>query len=140
MLSLGCENAELRILEEAVNKRDPKFSKTLLTFRQQSFQNERSLLDTAIKETFLGLQEANESRRSPAPLSELCLGVECGGSDGFSGISANPTVGAVSDRLVALGGRVILSEFPELCGVEQELVNRCVSDSVAARFVELTST
>lgn len=139
VLSLGCENAELRLLEEAVKKRSPKFDKPLLTFRQQSFPNERALLDTAIKETFIGLREANRHKREPAPLDQLCLGVECGGSDGFSGISANPALGAVSDRLVAIGGRVILSEFPELCGVEQELVNRCVSDAVASRFVELTS-
>jgi altronate hydrolase len=64
--------------------------------------------------------------------------VECGGSDGFSGISANPTVGEMSDLLVGIGGSVILSEFPELCGVEQELVDRCVSKEVAGRFVELT--
>ncbi|MEM1441317.1 MAG: altronate dehydratase family protein [Verrucomicrobiota bacterium] len=140
VLSLGCENAELRILEEAVEERSPGFDKPLLTFRQQSFPDERTLLDTAIKETFLGLQEANKLQRKPAPLSRLCLGVECGGSDGFSGISANPALGSVSDRLVALGARVILSEFPELCGVEQELVNRCQTDEVAKRFVELTSS
>ncbi len=139
VLSLGCENAQLDILHEAINQRDSSFSKPLLTFRQQEFGSERALLETAIKETFIGLKGANELTRQPAPLDKLCLGVECGGSDGFSGISANPTLGAVSDRLVALGGRVILSEFPELCGVEQELVNRCVSDAVAKRFVELTS-
>lgn len=139
VLSLGCENAQLEILEAAIRDRDPGFSKPLLTFRQQSFANERTLLESAIKETFTALRRANEATREPAPLSRLCLGVECGGSDGFSGISANPALGAVSDRLVALGGRVILSEFPELCGVEQELVNRCVSDAVARRFVQLTS-
>ena len=139
VLSLGCENAQLEILEAAIQDRDPGFSKPFFTFRQQAFPDERSLLDTAIKETFAGLREADKAERKPAPLSKLCLGVECGGSDGFSGISANPALGAVSDRLVALGGRVILSEFPELCGVEQELVNRCVTDAVAKRFVQLTS-
>ncbi|MDF1823851.1 MAG: altronate dehydratase family protein [Verrucomicrobiales bacterium] len=139
VLSLGCEHAQLEILESEIRKRDHEFSKPLLTFKQQAFPDERSLLETAIKETFVGLREANQAQRQPASLSKLCLGVECGGSDGFSGISANPSLGAVSDRLVALGGRVILSEFPELCGVEQELVNRCVTDAVARRFVELTS-
>ncbi len=139
VLSLGCENAQLEILEAAIQERDPNFSKPLFTFRQQAFPDERTLLETAIKETFTGLRDANKAARQPAPLSRLCLGVECGGSDGFSGISANPALGAVSDRLVALGGRVILSEFPELCGVEQELVNRCVTDAVATRFVQLTS-
>lgn len=139
VLSLGCENAQLEILEAAIQSRDSGFSKPLFTFRQQAYPNERTLLDAAIKETFIGLREANNTERQPAPLNRLCLGVECGGSDGFSGISANPALGAVSDRLVALGGRVILSEFPELCGVEQELVNRCVTDAVAKRFVQLTS-
>jgi altronate hydrolase len=67
----------------------------------------------------------------------LCIGLECGGSDGFSGISANPAVGYTSDLIVALGGSVILSEFPELCGVEQELSDRCINESVANRLMEL---
>jgi altronate hydrolase len=65
------------------------------------------------------------------------MGLECGGSDGFSGISANPSLGYASDVLAALDGSPILSEFPELCGVEQELVNRCVSDADAERFMRL---
>lgn len=139
VLSLGCENAQLEILEEAIRLRSPHFDKPLLTYRQQSFADEKTLLETAIKDTFLGLIEANKATRQPASLDRLCIGVECGGSDGFSGISANPTLGALSDQVVSLGGRVILSEFPELCGVEQELVDRCVSDEVAARFTELIS-
>jgi altronate hydrolase len=139
VLSLGCENAELRILEDEIQNRFPGFDRPVLTFRQQEFSSEQALLEAAIRQTFLNLIEANKVERQPAALDKLCLGVECGGSDGFSGISANPTVGKASDRLIALGGKVILSEFPELCGVEQELVNRCVSDEVANRFVDLTS-
>ncbi|MBP82844.1 MAG: altronate hydrolase [Verrucomicrobiales bacterium] len=139
VLSLGCENAELRILEDEIQKRSSGFDRPVLTFRQQEFASEQALLETAIRKTFLNLIEANKVNRRPAALGKLCLGVECGGSDGFSGISANPTLGKASDRLIALGGKVILSEFPELCGVEQELVNRCVSDEVADRFVNLTS-
>lgn len=138
VLSLGCENAQLELLTDAIAERSPGFDKPLLTFRQQSYPDEKTLLETAIKETFAGLVEADKAERQPAPLDKLCIGVECGGSDGFSGISANPTLGILSDRLVALGGRVILSEFPELCGVEQELVNRCVTPEVANRFVHLT--
>jgi altronate hydrolase len=63
--------------------------------------------------------------------------LKCGGSDGFSGISANPAIGHVSDVVTALGGKTILAEFPELCGVEQALINRCVSDEVADRFIQL---
>ena len=71
------------------------------------------------------------------PFLELTIGLECGGSDGFSGISANPTLGASMDKLVALGGSAILSEFPELRGVEQELVDRCVDLAKAKKFINL---
>jgi len=80
---------------------------------------------------------ANNIHREPTALSKLCVGLECGGSDGFSGISANPAIGYTSDLLVAMGGSVILSEFPELCGVEQELSDRCVDDATAERFMQL---
>src|SRR4030095_14711704 len=83
------------------------------------------LIAEAIRQTFKGLIEINKQEREPAPLSALCIGVKCGGSDGFSGISANPAVGHTSDLLVALGGKVLLAEFPELCGAEQELIDRC---------------
>ena len=75
--------------------------------------------------------------RTPADLSNICLGVECGGSDGFSGISANPTIGQCADLIVGLQGSVILSEFPELCGVEQDLCNRCIDKETAFRFASL---
>ena len=78
----------------------------------------------------MGLCQINETRRTPAPLSELTIGVKCGGSDGFGGISANPAVGYASDNLVAPGGKVLLMEFPELCGEEQDLIDRCVSRTI----------
>jgi altronate hydrolase len=81
--------------------------------------------------------EANKLHREAAPLSQLCLGLKCGGSDGFSGLSANPAIGHTSDLLAALGGRSILSEFPELCGVEQDLINRAAGREVANRFMGL---
>jgi Altronate dehydratase len=84
------------------------------------------MLDGIIKDSYQAIKEANEIERIPAPISKLVCGLECGGSDGFSGISANPVLGKLSDNLAAIGGSTILSEFPELCGVEQELVNRCV--------------
>src|SRR5680860_601336 len=86
---------------------------------------------------FEGIKKANEIKREQAPLSKIKLGLECGGSDGFSGISANPSLGYASDLLSALGGSPILSEFPELCGVEQELVNRCADDATAEKFMQL---
>jgi altronate hydrolase len=95
------------------------------------------MMEQAIRQTFAGLAKINLLQRTPAPLSKLCLGMECGASDGFSGISANPTMGWVADLTVGLGGRVILSEFPELCGVEQEIVNRCATRETGNRFIEI---
>jgi altronate hydrolase len=140
VLSLGCQNAQVSILEEEIKKRDADFSKPLYILEQQKIGLESDLLAAAIKHTFAGLIIANQTKREPAPLSKLCIGLECGGSDGFSGISANPAIGYTSDLLVGLGGSVILSEFPELCGVEQELSDRCVQVDVAKRFSHLMKT
>jgi len=137
VLSLGCQNSQVAILREEVKKRDRNFSKALFMFEQQQSGSEFTMLSEAIQKTFLGLVEANKCARRPAPLSHLCVGLKCGGSDGFSGISANPAIGHTSDLVVALGGKTILSEFPELCGVEQELINRSTQKGVADRFIQL---
>ena len=140
VLSLGCQNAQIGLLEAEIAKRDPRFAKPLYLLEQQRIGNETELLQEAITQTFAGLVQANAIVRQPAPLSKLCLGLECGGSDGFSGISANPALGYASDLLVALGASVVLSEFPELCGVEQELSDRCVDEGTAEKFVNLMKT
>ncbi|WP_110686706.1 UxaA family hydrolase [Salinicola aestuarinus] len=137
VLSLGCQKAQIGMLKAAVAERDPGALKTVDYFDQQSSSGEDALIRDALRSIFDGLAAANRVTRQPAPLSKLTLGVECGGSDGFSGISANPLVGAVVDRLVALGGSGILSEFPELCGVEHELIARCVDVPTAERFRQL---
>lgn len=140
VLSLGCQNAQISMLEEEIRKRSPQFSKPLYILDQQQTGTEQALITAAVKQTMAGLIEANKVTRQPAPLSKLCIGLECGGSDGFSGISANPAIGYTSDLLVALGGSVILSEFPELCGVEQELSDRCTEEKDALRFIDLMRT
>ncbi|MEB2781082.1 altronate dehydratase family protein [Algoriphagus sp. C2-6-M1] len=137
ILSLGCQNAQSSFMEEKLRIINPDFKKKLIILEQQVEGTEQQLLTRAIKETFIGMVEANTQTRQPAHLSKLVVGLECGGSDGFSGISANPAVGYAADMVVALGGTAILSEFPELCGVEQELINRCVSDDKAERFSSL---
>jgi altronate hydrolase len=137
VLSLGCQHVQLEDFRQELLKRNPSFNKPLFTFEQQKSQSEESLIAQAIKQTFVGLVEVNGQTRQPATLDKLVLGVKCGGSDGFSGISANPAVGYAADLLVALGGSVLLAEFPELCGVEQELADRCVDRGVAAKFVRL---
>ena len=137
VLSLGCQHAQVAILLEALKKLDAKFTKPVYVFEQQQSGSEFAMLSEAIRKTFLGLVEANKLTRQPAPLSKLTLGLKCGGSDGFSGLSANPAIGRTSDLLAALGGRTILSEFPELCGAEQDLIDRSTSNAVANRFMQL---
>lgn len=137
VLSLGCQNAQVEILTRKLKSINPSFSKPLIILEQQKEGTEQELLANAIRQTFLALVEANKQERKPAPLSKLVVGLECGGSDGFSGISANPAIGHTSDLIAALGGASILSEFPELCGVEQELLNRCVDTPTADRFAQL---
>ena len=137
VLSLGCQNAQIEIFRGEVLARNPKFDKPLYILEQQNSGSEYALMSEAIRQTFKGLIGANGLRREPAPLGKLTMGVKCGGSDGFSGISANPAVGHASDLVVALGGRAILSEFPELCGVEQDLVDRCTNPADADRFISL---
>jgi altronate hydrolase len=137
ILSLGCQNLQTNELLADIKKINPQFDKPLYVFEQQQSQSEEQLIAEAIRKTFEGLIEINKLQRKPATLDKLCIGVKCGGSDGFSGISANPSVGYCSDLVVALGGKVLLAEFPELCGVEQELVDRSVNEETAQKFIAL---
>ena len=137
ILSLGCQNAQVEMMQKALNNFDPNFKKPVYILEQQKIDSERKLIEEAVKRTFLGLVEANKIIRKPAPLSKLVLGLECGGSDGFSGISANPALGYCSDLLVALGGSPVLAEFPELNGVEQEIINRCETKVSAKKFYKI---
>ncbi len=137
VLSLGCQHAQIEILQTEIRKRNPRFDKPLFVLEQQQSGSEAAMMSEAIRQTFLGLAEANNASRAPAPLSKLCVGLKCGGSDGFSGISANPAIGHTSDLLATLGGRTILSEFPELCGVEQNLIDRGRMKEVGDRFMKL---
>jgi altronate hydrolase len=137
VLSLGCQHSQIPMLLEQIKLRDPNFSKPLLIFEQQKSPSEKAMLSRAIRETFVGLAEANKAHRQPTQLSKLSVGLKCGGSDGFSGLSANPAIGHLADIVATLGGKGILSEFPELCGVEQELINRCVTKDASNRFMHL---
>jgi altronate hydrolase len=137
VLSLGCQNAQVDILREQLARRNPNFDKPLIVLEQQKSGSEFAMLSSAIGQTFQGLAEANKLIRAPADLSHLCVGLKCGGSDGFSGLSANPAIGHTSDLLAALRARTILAEFPELCGVEQELIDRSVNREVGDRFIHL---
>jgi altronate hydrolase len=137
VLSLGCQNLQVQDFLNDLKARNPHFDKPLYIFEHQQSQSEEQLITAAIRQTFAGLIELNKMERRPAPLSQLCLGVKCGGSDGFSGISANPAIGYCSDLLVALKGKVLLAEFPELCGAEQELIDRTRAEAAAKKFIRL---
>ena len=137
VLSLGCQHLQTADFLADLKRRNPNFNKPVLIFEQQQSKSEERLIKEAILHTFKGLQQINQLERQPAPLSTLCVGVKCGGSDGFSGISANPAVGYASDMLVALGAKVLLAEFPELCGAEQNLIDRCVNETTANKFIRL---
>ncbi|MFZ1858854.1 MAG: altronate dehydratase family protein, partial [Chitinophagaceae bacterium] len=137
VLSLGCQNLQTQDFLNDLKAYNPNFDKPLFIFEQQQSQSEEQLITDAIRKTFEGLIEINKLERQPASLDKLCIGVKCGGSDGFSGISANPSVGYCSDLVVALGGKILLAEFPELCGVEQELIDRSVNEATARKFMKL---
>jgi altronate hydrolase len=138
VFSLGCQNAQVDMFKSALAEKNPQFDKPCLIYEQQKWEGgEAAMMKVVVQDTLKQLAIANEVRRQPVPLSHLRIGVKCGGSDGFSGITANPVLGLVSDRLVALGGASILSEFPELCGVESSLMARCVHASDQQRFADL---
>ncbi len=137
ILSLGCQHAQIDWFQEIYSSIKSTWDKPIVYLEQQKLKTEEALIESAIDQTLAHFPTANESERTPSPLSALTIGLECGGSDGFSGISANPLVGEISDRIVALGGSSLLSEFPELNGVEQHLVDRCVNDEVAKKFLHL---
>lgn len=139
VLSLGCQHLQADDFVKEINARCT-FDKPILVFEQQQTQSEEQLVHDAIQQTFIQLVELNKMNRAPAPLAKLCVGVKCGGSDGFSGISANPAVGYAADILVGLGAKVLLAEFPELCGAEQNIIDRCVDKPTAEKFIHLMET
>ena len=137
VLSLGCQHLQVGTFVDTIKKRNPGFDKPIHIFEQQGPMSEEELVKNAILSTFKGLIAINQQERKPAGLDKLTVGVKCGGSDGFSGISANPAVGYFSDLLVALNGKILLAEFPELCGAEQELIDRSVNKATAEKFIKL---
>jgi altronate hydrolase len=140
VLSLGCQNLQVDLFLDQLKTINKNFDKPLLVFDQQKVGNGENLIQKIIKDSLVEIKKANEIQREKIPVSKLNIGLECGGSDGFSGISANPTLGGAVDKLVALGGSALLSEFPELRGVEQELVDRCVDQAKAQKFIKLMTS
>lgn len=137
VFSLGCEKSQVSTFREALHRRNPAFAKPALFYRQQDWASEAAMMEDALRQTLEALAVADGIERTSAPLAKLRIAVKCGGSDGFSGISANPVIGLVSDRVVTLGGASVLAEFPELCGAEGSIAARCVRPEDRARFLTL---
>ena len=134
ILSLGCENNQPEEFEKLLGDYDRERIKILVAQKVQGNEVEegmkilRSLYDIA-----------KNDKRTACPLSELRIGLKCGGSDGFSGITANPLVGEFSDYIVAQGGTSILTEVPEMFGAETILMNRCENEALFNQTVKLVN-
>jgi len=133
LVGLGCEANQINSLLAA---QQLKRSDKLVAYTIQEKGGTRKAVDNGIARVKEMLSEANKVKREPVPASHLILGLQCGGSDGYSGISANPALGAAVDLLVRHGGTAILSETPEIYGAEHLLTRRAVSKEVGEKLVE----
>lgn len=131
VLGLGCENSNIDELKKYIGDYDPQRVRFLVC--QESEDEIADALDI-IGEL---AEYAGAFRREPLPCSELVIGMKCGGSDGLSGITANPVVGAFSDLLISKGGTTILTEVPEMFGAETQLMNRCETEKLFQKTVDL---
>ncbi len=132
-IGLGCETLQIAPLMEAEKLKE---SARLHAFNVQDIGGTRTTIERGVALVREMLPEANRVSRQPVPLSHLMLGLQCGGSDGYSGISANPALGVASDLLVEHGGTAILSETPEIFGAEHLLTRRAVSRQVGEKLIE----
>lgn len=123
-VGLGCENNGLDGIKEVL-KDSP--NSHIYYINAQDEVDEVETGTRLLKEL---CEKASKLEREDIDISELTLGVKCGGSDGFSGLTANPLVGKISDRIVSYGGSVVLTEVPEMFGAEQQLMNKCESEAV----------
>jgi altronate hydrolase len=133
LVGLGCEANQVNVLLSSQGLRK---SGRLAAFTIQEKGGTRKAVENGIARVKEMLPEANKVQRQPVPASHLVLGLQCGGSDGYSGISANPALGAAVDLLVRHGGTAILSETPEIYGAEHLLTRRAVSKEVGEKLIE----
>lgn len=134
LLELGCEKTNLSVLESYLERLGRKLNKPLVRIGIQQVGGTQGAIHAGLEAVERMLPELNKAAREPVPMSELVLGVKCGGSDAFSGISANPSLGCASDLLVRSGGTVLITEVPEFCGAEHLLAQRA-KDAATARAV-----
>lgn len=131
VMGLGCENNQIDSFKEAIGEYD---SARVKFMKSQEVEDE---IETALELIDELVEYAEKFKRQPVPVSKLKLGLKCGGSDGLSGITANPLVGTVSDRLIEAGGTAILTEVPEMFGAETLLMNRAENEQVFGKIVHL---
>jgi altronate hydrolase len=124
LMDLGCEKTNLAYVEKYLLRREKAFDKPVAKIGIQEVGGTQAAIEHGLREVERMLPEVNRAERVEIPISELILGVKCGGSDGFSGISANPALGRAADLLVRSGGTVLITEVPEFCGAEHILANR----------------
>lgn len=140
LIGLGCEQGAMHYLLDSQRLVQisgiPGQPNEPPVFSMQELGGTVKTVEAAVRKVAELLPRANAVRRVPIPASELILGLECGGSDGNSGVTANPAVGAAADLIVACGGTAILAETPEICGAEHLLTRRSVSREVAEKLVE----
>ena len=134
LIDLGCEKTNLTFVEKYLTNRDKPIEKPVFKIGIQDVGGTQSAIEIGLKEVEKMLPDVNKCERSEFPVSELVLGVKCGSSDGFSGISANPSLGYASDMLVKSGGTVLLTEVPEFCGAEHILANRAKDATVGRKI------
>ena len=133
VVGLGCESNQINAWLSRSSLRE---GDTLRTFNIQDTGGTRKAVDKGVALIREMLPAANQARREPCSAAHISIGLQCGGSDGYSGISANPALGAAVDLLVAHGGTAILSETPEIYGAEHMLTRRAVSPAVAHKLIE----
>src|SRR5438105_11045234 len=124
LIDLGCEKTNLAKVEQYLLNRQKSFDKPVAKIGIQEVGGTQATIERGLKDVERMLPEVNRIERERVPVSEIVLGVKCGGSDGFSGISANPSLGRAADLLVRSGGTVLITEVPEFCGAEHILANR----------------
>lgn len=133
MIGLGCETNQIGPILEHYKMEE---GDRLRTMTIQQHGGTRKTIDAAIEIIKDMLPVVDAARRTPQPLSKLKLALECGGSDGYSGISANPALGYASDLLVRHGGTTVLAETPEIYGAEHLLTRRAVTPAVAEKLLQ----
>jgi len=131
VLGLGCENLTMEQFQKELGEWDDRRVKFLIC---QEAEDEVAAGSALLQEL---AEYAGTFQRESIPASELVVGMKCGGSDGLSGITANPTVGRFSDRLVALGGSTVLTEVPEMFGAESILFDRCADEKIFQQAVSM---